>query len=274
MDFSKKIQDIIRYLEIGDADMEKGQMRLEANISIRTEEMEKKGIIPEYKVEIKNINSFRFMEKAVRAEIQRQKDLWDKGTMPVQENRGYDEHTGVTVSQREKEEAHDYRYFPEPDIPPMNFDNQYIENLKKSLPELPSRRKQRLIQEFGLNDNSAKFLTSAPNKYLFDKFMELVKQGNEPSKIANLLMNKKELWDMSVENIGKKLKESDGVNIDENTVMVLVQKVIYDNPDILNKIKTGKDSTVEYVVGQVMRETRGNADPVLIRKVIKELTSM
>ena len=274
VDFSKKIQDIIRYLEIGDADMEKGQMRLEANISIRTEEMEKKGILPEYKVEIKNINSFRFMEKAVRAEIQRQKDLWDKGTMPVQENRGYDEDSGVTVSQREKEEAHDYRYFPEPDIPPMTFDNQYIENLKKSLPELPSRRKQRLIMEFGLNDNTAKFLTSAPNKYLFDKFMELVKQGNDPSKIANLLMNKKELWNMGVEDIGKKLKGSDGVDIDENTVMGLVQKVIYDNPDILNKIKTGKDSTVEYVVGQVMRETRGNADPVLIRKVIKELTSM
>src|SRR3989344_6138652 len=112
VEFCKKIQDIIRYLEIGDADMEKGQMRLEANISIRTEEMEKKGILPEYKVEIKNINSFRFMEKAVRAEIQRQKDLWDKGTMPVQANRGYDEDSGVTVSQREKEEAHDYRYFP------------------------------------------------------------------------------------------------------------------------------------------------------------------
>jgi len=114
--------------------MEKGQMRLEANISLRTEEMETTGVLPPYKVEVKNINSFKFMKKAVDTEIQRQSELMDKGQTPQQENRGWDEDKKTTVSQRDKEEAHDYRYFPEPDIPPMEFSREYIERLASVAP--------------------------------------------------------------------------------------------------------------------------------------------
>jgi len=128
--FSKSVQKLVRDLGLGDVAMEKGQMRLEPNISLRTMEMEEKGELPQYKVEIKNINSFKFMKKAVKAEINRQTKLLDSGATLMQENRGYNEHTGTTVSQRSKESAHDYRYFPEPDIPPMVFDNKYLEDLQ------------------------------------------------------------------------------------------------------------------------------------------------
>ena len=144
VEFCKKIQQIVRFLDIGDVDMEKGQMRLEANISLRTLDMEKRGELPKYKVEVKNINSFRFMEKAVLAEIDRQSDVFEKGETPVQENRGFNEVTGKTVLQRAKEEANDYRYFPEPDIPPMYFSDKYIDELKKQIPELPHQIKKRL----------------------------------------------------------------------------------------------------------------------------------
>ncbi|KKU51061.1 MAG: Aspartyl/glutamyl-tRNA(Asn/Gln) amidotransferase subunit B [candidate division WWE3 bacterium GW2011_GWC1_47_10] len=134
VEFCKKIQVLVRELGISTADMEKGQMRLEANISLRTEEMETTGVLPPYKVEVKNINSFKFMKKAVDTEIQRQSELMDKGQTPQQENRGWDEDKKTTVSQRDKEEAHDYRYFPEPDIPPMEFSREYIERLASVAP--------------------------------------------------------------------------------------------------------------------------------------------
>ena len=134
VEFCKKIQVLVRELGISTADMEKGQMRLEANISLRTEEMETTGALPPYKVEVKNINSFKFMKKAVDTEIQRQSELMDKGQTPQQENRGWDEDKKTTVSQRDKEEAHDYRYFPEPDIPPMEFSREYIERLASVAP--------------------------------------------------------------------------------------------------------------------------------------------
>ncbi|MFC1755958.1 Asp-tRNA(Asn)/Glu-tRNA(Gln) amidotransferase subunit GatB [Patescibacteria group bacterium] len=136
VEFSKKIQSMVRELGLGDTDMEKGQMRLEPNISLRTQEMEDADELPEYKVEIKNINSFRFMEKAVTAEVIRQRELLESGETPIQENRGYNEEKKTTVGQRSKEQAHDYRYFPEPDIPPMEFDKDYLDEVEKEFKEL------------------------------------------------------------------------------------------------------------------------------------------
>ncbi|KKS17202.1 MAG: Aspartyl/glutamyl-tRNA(Asn/Gln) amidotransferase subunit B [candidate division WWE3 bacterium GW2011_GWA1_41_8] len=271
VEFSKKIQDIARYLGISDVDMEKGQMRLEANISIRTAEMEEKGILPSYKVEIKNINSFRFMEKAVRAEIVRQKKLLDKGEAPVQENRGFDENSGKTVSQREKEEAHDYRYFPEPDIPPMHFDENYVADIKSSLTELPDERKARLVDEMGLNKQVAAFLSSGTNINIYEKFADLTDNKHDPVKIGNLLMNRKELWSMEVSDIESIIKTSEDKITDEDSIKSVVEKVLADNPDAVEAVKAGKTATFEFLVGQVMRETSGKADSTIARKLITDL---
>jgi len=130
VEFGKQVREIVRRLNVSEADMEKGHMRLEANISVRTDEMEKKGELPSYKVEVKNINSFKFMKRAVLYEFERQSGVLAAGELPGQENRGWSEEKKATVPQRSKEEAHDYRYFPDPDLPPMCFDREYLDKLK------------------------------------------------------------------------------------------------------------------------------------------------
>lgn len=268
VEFSKKIQQIVRYLGIGDVDMEKGQMRLEANISLRTLEMEEKDELMKYKVEVKNINSFRFMERAVRAEIVRQRALLEKGEMPIQENRGYNEDKNVTVSQREKEEAHDYRYFPEPDIPPMVFDDKYFVDLRTKLVELPWQRKNRLV-EMGVIPAAADVLTMAVNKDIYDKFEQLIKNGIGAKKAANIVVNKKESRNMTVEEIVATLKSSEDMveNIEE--LEEIISKVLLLNKDAVLNYKNGKVAVFEFLVGQIMRETKGRATSTTVRELLK-----
>jgi aspartyl-tRNA(Asn)/glutamyl-tRNA(Gln) amidotransferase subunit B len=267
VEFSKKIQDVVRFLGIGNADMEKGQMRLEANISLRTAEMEKKNQLHNYKVEIKNINSFKFMEKAVKAEIKRQKEMLEKGEIPEQENRGWDEAKGVTVPQREKEEAMDYRYFPEPDIPPMHFDKSYLDDFKKSLPELPWERREKLIN-MGVSEGSAEILSGGGALDLHEKFTRLVEDGHEPEKIGNLLVNKKEYRDLSVEQIKARIKASEERITDIESLESVVREVLDKNPTAVNDYKKGKTASLEFLLGQVMRETSGKADSDTVREIL------
>ncbi|MEI9967052.1 MAG: Asp-tRNA(Asn)/Glu-tRNA(Gln) amidotransferase subunit GatB [Candidatus Moraniibacteriota bacterium] len=138
--FCQALQQILRYLEVSDADMEKGQMRCEVNISLYPEGADR---LSGTKVEIKNLNSFRVVERACEYEIKRQTEVLEKGEKVIQETRGWDENTGRTVSQRKKESAHDYRYFPEPDILPLVFTAEYFETLRQSLPELPQAKVER-----------------------------------------------------------------------------------------------------------------------------------
>ncbi|MQC18494.1 MAG: Asp-tRNA(Asn)/Glu-tRNA(Gln) amidotransferase subunit GatB [Chloroflexi bacterium] len=155
--FLRKLRQTMRYLQIADADMEKGQLRCDANVSIRPRGQEALGT----KVEVKNMNSFRSVQRAIEFEIERQSRLLDAGERIVQETRGYVDATGETVSQRSKEEAHDYRYFPEPDLPPMVVDDAMREAIRESMPELPDARRARFQAQYGLTPEEARTLTDS-----------------------------------------------------------------------------------------------------------------
>ena len=169
--FAEELQTIFKYLGVSDADMEKGQMRVEVNISISKNN--KLGT----KVEIKNLNSFRVVEKSVDFEIKRQEEVLESGEKVIQETRGWHDKKEITFSQREKEEAHDYRYFPEPDLPPMHFDKDYIINIKSTMPELPEQKRERFKKEFGLDDASINFFVA--NKNLSEYFEKVVSEFEE-----------------------------------------------------------------------------------------------
>ena len=175
--FCTKLQQICRYLNISDADMEKGNMRCEVNLSLHKKGEDK---LSGTKVEVKNINSFKFVEKAINYEIERQTELLEKGEKIVQETRGWDSVKNITVSQRKKESAHDYRYFPEPDIPPMEFSKQYVENLKCKLPELPDAKEKRFALEYGLNEADVLVLTAQND--LAEYFEQVVSEIKEKIK--------------------------------------------------------------------------------------------
>jgi aspartyl-tRNA(Asn)/glutamyl-tRNA(Gln) amidotransferase subunit B len=245
--------------------MEKGQLRLEVNISLRTAEMEQNknaGLYCElapYKVEVKNINSFRFMEKAVRAEISRQREIWEAGGKVAQENRGYDEAKNKTVSQRDKEEANDYRYFPEPDIPPMAFSNDYIADLKAHLPEVPSKIKARLIEKYKINDYSAKMIVDSLGLEAVKQFEAQVAKGFDAQKVANIIVNKKDLSELT--------------NVPAESMAVaditeLIKKAIDANPKAVEDFKKGKENAVMFLVGVVMRESKGKANASEVRDLI------
>jgi len=170
-EFAEELQLILRYLGVSDADMEKGQMRVEVNISISKNN--KLGT----KVEIKNLNSFKVVEKAVDFEIKRQEELLEAGEKVVQETRGWHDKKEITFSQREKEEAHDYRYFPEPDLPAMHFDKDYIKEIQLSMPELPEQKRERFKKEYGLDENSVEFFVV--NKDLSEYFEKAVSEFEE-----------------------------------------------------------------------------------------------
>lgn len=270
VEFSKKIQDLVKHIGIGDVNMEKGQMRLEANISLRTPEMERNDDLPNYKVEVKNINSFRFMEKAVLYEIERQSELLLNGEKVIQENRGWDDHKGVTKSQRSKEEAHDYRYFPEPDIPPMAFDEAHIEELRSILPELPDEIRKRLIMQYEISENNAEYLSVYPGLALLEKFEEICTHNIEPNKVANLLLNKQDYKELTVDEFVKRYEDEAQKVDDAGELSQHVEKVLAENPDAVEKIKSGKEAVYKFLIGMVMRETKGKADAETVENLLRE----
>lgn len=269
VEFAKKIQDVVRTLDIADVDMEKGQLRLEANISVRTTEMKEKGILPDYKVEVKNINSFRFLEKAINYEIERQSEVLEKGERVPQENRGFNEVKNITVSQRKKEEAKDYRYFPDPDLPPMFFDKKHFEDLRKNLPELPRQTYEKLKSKYSLNDNQAKFLSNGDGLLLVEKFYSLAEKS-DPIKVANLLINKPETRELSNDDFLSQIKAFEVSEISEERLNEAVETVLRNETDAFEKLRSGKDQVLMYLVGQVMRELKTKADT---KKIISKIKS-
>jgi aspartyl-tRNA(Asn)/glutamyl-tRNA(Gln) amidotransferase subunit B len=272
VDFCKKIQDIARVLAISEADMEKGNMRLEANISLRTEAMEQTGELANYKVEVKNINSFKFMEKAVVYEVQRQTDLLAAGETPRQENRGWDERKGGTVAQRDKEAAHDYRYFPDPDIPPMLFDAAYFADLQSRLPELPYQLRSRLLKDYGLNAASADFFSTGSGIALVPKYEAIAKQAGNPQKVANLLINKPDCRVLSVEAVAKLVTASTGDTApgSETAINAAVAKVLAANESAVQSYKSGKLTALQFLLGAVIKETGGRVDAKAVSTVLKK----
>lgn len=270
-EFLKRLQQILRYLNISDCDMEKGSMRLEVNVSVGNRKMDR---LPDYKVEIKNLNSFRFVEKALEYEIKRQLQLMKKKEKPVQETRGWDEVKQKTFSQRWKEEAQDYRYFPEPDLPPFRWQKTEIEKIKKLLPELPDEKLERFKKEYGLNDYQAKILIERQEKA--DYFEEAVRVGKKhqvlPKKIANVIINKRINIQkfLPAELIQVLVKKKATPKISKTELEKLVVKTIKENKEAVIDFKKGKTQAVEFLLGQVMRETKGSIDPNLTRKILLE----
>ena len=240
--FLKEIQAIVRKLGISTADMEKGSMRLEANISVR----HPGDPLPEYKIEVKNVNSFRFIKKAIDFEVARQIQLLESDQIPVQETRGFKESTGETVSQRVKEEANDYRYFPEPDIPPLEFTKEQIETWRGELPVLPAQIRQELVTKYLLSDQYAVIISSDPGMYA--KFMA------DPSKAtADALVNKRS-------------QPTQTSPIDKE----VISQILAVNPKAVADLKAGKQQALFFLIGQIKKQL-GNIDVALTQKLISEI---
>jgi len=260
-EYLQKLQQIVRYLDVSFADMEKGNMRLEPNISLRTEGQRD---LPKYKVEVKNINSFNFVGKAIDFEVKRQAEILDKGEIPVQETRGFVESTSSTVSQRSKEDAQDYRYFPEPDIPPLHWTQNYIDELRKSMPELPDAKQSRFEQEYSLSSYDAEILTR--EKSLADYFEKSVVDGKKfdisTKQIANYTINKKPNIEevLPAQLIQTIVKSTQAISVDEAKLNGIIDKVLRENEKAVSDYKSGKEAVIMFLVGQVMRQFTERVD--------------
>lgn len=269
LEFLKELRLIVRYLGISTADMEKGSMRLEANISLRKSDEK---TLPNYKIELKNINSFKFLEKALKCEIERQSELLSDGNTILQETRGYDEAKGMTFSQRSKEDAHDYRYFPEPDIPPLKFTDQEIIEIKSHIPELPNQKRDRFKSEFKFPDEFLNYLVSSrETAEYFEKAVQLdVNNDIGPKTIASSMVNLK-LHEEYPEASGlirhlKEITKTKFSNSDETNKAI--DEVISKNPKQVQDYQNGKEQLIGFFIGQVQKILQGGGDSVLIRNTL------
>lgn len=263
-EYAKNLTNIIRFLGVSDADMEKGSMRLEANISW--------GLDLGYKVEVKNINSFRYLEKAIDYELARQKEILDRGETPVQETRGFNETKGITFSQRVKEDAADYRYFPDPDITPIHLTQKYIDDLRSQMPELPNQVRDRW-NKFGVSDAYITVLLADTKtvSYAEELFTLGKKEGIEAQKLAGLIVNKKiDITKDAAEAVIKKIKTDDNKVSDLGQISTWVEEVIAGNEKSVTDYKSGKEAALQYLMGQVMKLSRGQAKAQDVIKLLKE----
>ena len=301
------LKQIMRYGNISDCDMEKGQLRCDVNISLKPCGQEEFGT----KIELKNLNSFRAIHRAIDYEIERQAEILDDGGSMNQETRGWNDDRGKTYLMRTKESAHDYRYFPEPDLLPIIFTDEDIYEFKKNIPELPEAKKNRFIDEYNLTNFDAEVLTA--EKTVADFFDKGAKLTTTPKLLANWIISEL-LRELSAANIGiadskitpeslvemielinKKtisgkiaktvfvemfetgkaptaiVKEKGLVQVtDESAIEAFVDQAIADNPSQVEEYKSGKMAVLQYFVGQVMKLSRGKANPQAVIKLLKE----
>jgi aspartyl-tRNA(Asn)/glutamyl-tRNA(Gln) amidotransferase subunit B len=304
LSYATKIRAILRYLGVNSGDMEKGVLRFEANVSVRpvgSSEFRTR-------TEIKNLNSFRALTRASQYEIERQIKVYEAGGTIVQETLGWDDAKGVTTSQRSKEDAHDYRYFPEPDLPPLQLDNAWIESVRAQLPELPEAKTKRFIADFELKPSEAQFLTS--ERALADYFEAVIASAKSSPKIIstwiagefirnvnelNVEVDKipaktlAQLIDMVTDktingNAGKTVlaemfqtggdpaqivKDKNLAQVsDEGFILETVNKILNDNPKEVDEYNAGKDTLMQWFMGQIARTTKGKADPNVAKELL------
>ena len=308
--FARELQLLLRYLDVSEANMEKGEMRVEANISLSFDK-NKFGT----KVEVKNLNSFRSVEKAIAYEIKRMEELYETGKESeiVQETRGWDESKQKTFSQRKKESSHDYRYFPEPDLPKMKLHEAFdLKKMKKELPELPAEKRARYKKDFGIKDEDTEVYINDPvlsswfeevakilgdtdsiklaSNYITSDYVGLKKTNPEvklikPENFAELIkMAKggyissratKDIMGRIVINdeSPEKIAQEEGLlqQNDEGALKEVIQKIIDANPKVVADYKGGKGQALMSLVGQVMKETKGSANPEVTKKLLVNL---
>jgi len=302
--YLKKLHAIVRYLDISDGNMQEGSFRCDANISLRPVGQEEFGI----RTELKNMNSFRNVQLALEYEVRRQRDILLDGGGVVQETLLWNPDKGCTESMRGKEEAHDYRYFPDPDLVPVVIDDEWIERIRKNLPELPDERCRRFINDFELSEYDAGILTAS--RELADYFEDACRQYNNPKKLSNWIGTEL-LRDYGPENIGSCpvspghlarlmnmiddgtisgkiaktvfadmlesgndpdsiVKEKNLVQMsDEGELSAIVREIIAENPDQAQQFRDGKTKVMGFFVGQLMKKTKGQANPQLANKLFK-----
>ena len=274
--FLKNLQQVVRALGISDADMEKGQMRCEPTVNLEIKKNGQGFYTP--LAELKNINSFRFVEKAIEYEIKRQKEGFEKTGVVKQPGnkttRGWDEKRQITVLQREKEEAADYRYFPEPDLPPLRLTSQQIAKIKAQIPELPEQKIIRLMESYHLQEHQARDLLSEEKTTdYFEKAAKIaLKEKIDIKNVANMIINKKvDIEKTTPEQFVKILTSKESKpQMSQEELSAKITAVIKNNPQAVQQFKKGKETVVEFLVGKVMAVTKGQADPNLVRKLLLE----
>jgi len=311
-EYLTRLKEIILYTGVSDCNMEEGSLRCDANVSIRPRGQKEFGT----KAEIKNVNSFRFIREALIYEIGRQVDVLESGGRISQETRLYNANEGKTYSMRSKEQAHDYRYFPEPDLLPLVVDSKWKSEIEKELPELPEARRVRFVQEYGITEQDAAVLTASRN--LADQFETAARAAKNPKRVANLVQVElagrlkakgleieqspismggiaasadlvesgaisskmlKDFYDLAFER-GKDFSavyEEEGRPVqssDTSALEKIIDEIIAANPKQLEQYRAGKKTLAGFFVGQVMRASKGQANPQLVNELVtKKLDS-
>jgi len=268
-EYLKKIHEIVKAIGVSSADMEKGQMRLEPTVNVCLEDEHGTHYTP--LAEIKNINSFNFAQAAIDFEVVRQTEEFEKSGVEKsatnKTTRGYDSIKKITFLQRTKEEAKDYRYFPEPDIPPFIIENELIEKLKGELPLLPDQVISKLVEK-GIESKYAKILVANPEALaIIEKFQD-DKEIDTP-KLSSLIANKK--IDISGDIKGEYLKATKVGNTNTEELKAVVEEIMAQNPNLVSDYKSGKSNVAGFFVGQAMKRTQGQADPRTLNQLVIEL---
>jgi aspartyl-tRNA(Asn)/glutamyl-tRNA(Gln) amidotransferase subunit B len=304
-EYLTRLKEILLYTSVSDCNMEEGSLRCDANVSVRPRGQEKFGT----KAEVKNVNSFRFIRAALEYEIERQIEVIESGGRVMQETRLWNANEGRTYSMRSKEQAHDYRYFPEPDLPPLILSPEFLSETRKKLPELPEARRARMIAEYDLSAQDAQTLTAS--REFADRFEAAAKTAKNPRRMANVLLSEvggrlkalgleqeqspvsmagivlaadlldagtisskqmKQLFDVAFE------KDEDFTMVyerekpqqitDASAIEKLIDEVIAANPKQVEQYRAGKKTMAGFFMGQVMRASKGQANPVLLNELV------
>jgi aspartyl-tRNA(Asn)/glutamyl-tRNA(Gln) amidotransferase subunit B len=309
-EYLTQLKAILDYAEVSDCNMEEGSLRCDANVSLRPQGQQEFGT----RTETKNLNSFRFVQRAIEYEVDRQTKVLEQGDSIVQETRLYDSNKGVTFSMRSKEEAHDYRYFPEPDLVPIEISNEWIQKVNDALPELPEQKRERFVKDYKIPEYDAGILTTSreiadfyeKSVLLYTKpkvvsnwimgellkelksdgrkistcpikpegltdLLKLIDDGTINSKMAKTVFEEMYLNGKPAEEV---IKEKGLIQItDSSAIETLVDQILLLNANQVEQYKNGKEKVFGFLVGQVMKESKGQANPELVNKLLKDRIS-